>query len=116
MHRTPNDRSVRSGETNQGAELSGQVRCESGLVRSVTVAAPKPRCMFPNGAATVTERTTVRGFPLFTLCCALAAPVLAWQGAKDAAGKRLFVEPFITKAGPEKFRDGVVAELRKLPS
>ena len=40
-------------------------------------------------------------------CCALAVPA-------PAAGKRLFVEPFTTKAAPEKLRQYVLAELSKL--
>ena len=39
-------------------------------------------------------------------CCALAVAA--------SAGKRLYVEPFTTKAGSEKLREYVVAELRKL--
>ena len=42
-------------------------------------------------------------------CCALAVPAAA-------AGKRLFVEPFTTKAAPEKLRQYVLAELSKLPA
>jgi len=39
------------------------------------------------------------------LCCAVALPALAWQP------KRLYVEPFTTKAAPEKLRVDVIAEL-----
>ena len=42
-------------------------------------------------------------------CCALAVPAAA-------AGKRLFVEPFTTKAAPEKLRQYVIAQLSKLPA
>jgi phosphate transport system substrate-binding protein len=45
--------------------------------------------------------------------CALAVPALAWQA--DGI-KRLYVEPFTTKAGSEKLRDDVIAELRKQSS
>jgi phosphate transport system substrate-binding protein len=41
------------------------------------------------------------------LCCAVALPALAWQP------KRLYVEPFTTKAAPEKLRTDVIAELGK---
>ena len=40
-------------------------------------------------------------------CCALAVPAAA-------AGRRLFLEPFTTKAAPEKLREYVLAELSKL--
>ncbi len=56
----------------------------------------------------------------FVCCCALTglspwqAP--AWQSAKTAAGRRLYVEPFTTKAAPEKLRELVIAELGKLSS
>jgi phosphate ABC transporter phosphate-binding protein len=46
-------------------------------------------------------------------CCLVAVPALAWQGAGI---KRLYVEPFTTKAGSEKLRDDVIAELRKVGS
>ena len=48
--------------------------------------------------------------------CAMAAPSLAWQGEKAGGIKRLYVEAFVTKAGSEKLREDVLAELRKLRS
>src|SRR3984885_6021824 len=39
--------------------------------------------------------------------CAIAAPSFAWQT------RRLYVEPFTTKAAPEKLREYVIAELKK---
>jgi phosphate transport system substrate-binding protein len=39
--------------------------------------------------------------------CAIAAPSFAWQP------RRLYVEPFTTKAAPEKLREYVIAELKK---
>jgi phosphate transport system substrate-binding protein len=46
-------------------------------------------------------------------CCALAVPAPAWQA--DGI-KRLYVEPFATKAGAEKLRADVMAELRRQSS
>lgn len=48
-------------------------------------------------------------------CFLLAASAFAWQ-ATDNGAKRLYVEPFATKAGAEKLRDDLTAELRKLGS
>jgi hypothetical protein len=52
----------------------------------------------------------------FLCCCAMAglSPSLAWQSGKTLAGRRLYVEPFTTKAAPERLREYVVAELSKL--
>lgn len=47
-------------------------------------------------------------------CCAIAAPSPAWQDGRPSAGRRLYVEPFTTKAAPEKLREQVIAELSKL--
>jgi phosphate transport system substrate-binding protein len=52
-------------------------------------------------------------FPL--ACCLLAGSAFAWQGTNGAA-KRLYVEAFATKAGAERLREDVNAELRKLTS
>jgi phosphate transport system substrate-binding protein len=43
-------------------------------------------------------------------CCLFALPLAA------GSISRIYVEPFTTKAGPEKLRDGVISELRKLGS
>ena len=48
-------------------------------------------------------------------CCLLAGPAFAWQGTASGA-RRLYVEAFATKAGAEKLREDVTAELRKLAS
>jgi phosphate transport system substrate-binding protein len=48
-------------------------------------------------------------------CCLLPALAFAGQGT-DKAPRRLYVEAFATKAGAEKLRDDVAAELRKLAS
>jgi phosphate ABC transporter phosphate-binding protein len=48
-------------------------------------------------------------------CCILASPVFAWQAPASGA-KRVYVEAFTTKAGAEKLREDVTAELRKLNS
>ena len=45
----------------------------------------------------------------FACCCALAGSALAGQA-------KLYVEPFITKAGAEQLREDVIAELRKMNS
>jgi phosphate transport system substrate-binding protein len=53
-------------------------------------------------------------------CCMLAAPAFSGQApaGQTAAtqAKRLYVEPFTTKADAKKLRDDLIAELRKLPS
>jgi len=48
-------------------------------------------------------------------CCLMAWPAAAWD-ATNGAVKRLYVEAFATKAGAEKLREELTAELRKLPS
>jgi len=50
----------------------------------------------------------------FACCCVMAVPSIAWQAAQSGAIRRLYVEPFTTKAGSEKLREDVIAELRKL--
>lgn len=52
----------------------------------------------------------------FVCGCAIVIPSLAWQAGKADEIRRLYVEPFITKAGSEKLRQDLVAELRKLTS
>lgn len=44
-------------------------------------------------------------------CLAIAGPLFAWQTSQP---KRLYVEPFATKAGSDKLREDLVAELHKL--
>jgi phosphate transport system substrate-binding protein len=44
----------------------------------------------------------------------LAVPLLASQAEKPEAIQRLYVEPFTTKAGSEKLREDLVAELHRL--
>jgi phosphate transport system substrate-binding protein len=46
----------------------------------------------------------------------LAGPALAWQEKPPGETRRLYVEPFTTKAGSEKLREDVLAELHKLSS
>ena len=60
--------------------------------------------------------------PLFSLrwrltfaCSLLALSALAWQ-KRGSGARRLYVEAFATKAGAEKLREDVTAELRKLNS
>ena len=50
------------------------------------------------------------------LCCAAAGCALAWQPDRPGAIRRLYVEPFVTKAGGEKLRRDLIAELRKVSS
>jgi phosphate transport system substrate-binding protein len=57
-------------------------------------------------------------FPLrltvsFTLFCAIFGPPLAAQTATANPIKRIYVEPFATREGSEKFREDLIAELRK---
>lgn len=49
-------------------------------------------------------------------CCAITVQSLAWQQGKVEEPRRVYVEPFTTKAGSEKLRDDVIAELRKVRS
>lgn len=51
----------------------------------------------------------------FAFCCAMLGPTLAGQTAPTQV-RRLYVEPFATQAGSEKFREDVITELRKLNS
>ncbi len=52
----------------------------------------------------------------FACCCALAGSVAGWQAGPPGAIQRLYVEPFVTKAGAEELRKDVIAELRKISS
>jgi phosphate transport system substrate-binding protein len=52
----------------------------------------------------------------FAFCCAMFWSALAWQTAPANPIRRIYVEPFATQTGPEKFREDVIAELRKLNS
>ena len=51
-------------------------------------------------------------------CCAIAVTLPVWQAQAWQSGgiRRLYVEPFTTKAGWEKLRDDVIGELRRLGS
>jgi phosphate transport system substrate-binding protein len=49
-------------------------------------------------------------------CCAMLGSALAWQTAPANQIRRIYVEPFATQAGSEKFREDVISELRKLNS
>jgi phosphate ABC transporter phosphate-binding protein len=51
----------------------------------------------------------------FVFCCMIFGSALAWQSAPTRI-RRVYVEPFATQAGSEKFREDVIAELRKLDS
>ena len=50
------------------------------------------------------------------LCCGIAGPALAWQAGPATPGRRIYVEPFATREGSEKFREDIVSELRKMKS
>jgi phosphate transport system substrate-binding protein len=52
----------------------------------------------------------------FVFCCAMFGPAFAWQTAPPNHLRRIYVEPFATQAGSEKFREDVIAELRKVKS
>ena len=50
------------------------------------------------------------------LCCGIAGPALAWQTVPANPNRRIYVEPFATREGSEKFREDIVSELRKMKS
>ena len=55
----------------------------------------------------------------FAFCCAMFGfgSALASQTAPaNHIGRRIYVEPFVTRAGSEKFREDVIAQLRKMNS
>ena len=52
----------------------------------------------------------------FAFCCAMLGSALAWQTAPANPIRRIYVEPFATQAGSEKFREDVITELQKLNS
>jgi phosphate transport system substrate-binding protein len=49
----------------------------------------------------------------FAFCCAMFGFTLAQQTAPANQIRRLYVEPFATQAGSEKFREDVISELRR---
>jgi phosphate transport system substrate-binding protein len=53
-------------------------------------------------------------------CCAIAVSPLSGQTGRAGEARRLYVEPFTTpsttNAGPERFREDLISELRKLGS
>src|SRR6202521_2103884 len=49
----------------------------------------------------------------FAFCCAMFGFALAQQTAPANQIRRLYVEPFATQAGSEKFREDVISELRR---
>ncbi len=62
-----------------------------------------------------TRSSCVRNIPpgiLALACCLLGRPASAWQEAHGVA-RRIYVEAFATKAGAEKLREDLTAELRK---
>jgi hypothetical protein len=56
----------------------------------------------------------------FVFCCVLAGATLSGKTALSNSSsnkiRRIYVEPFTTQQGSEKFREDVIGELRKLPS
>ena len=52
----------------------------------------------------------------FAFCCAMAFSAFARQTVPTEGIKRIYVEPFTTGKGAEKFREDVIAELRRLSS
>ena len=50
-------------------------------------------------------------------CCSLFGSALARQPAPaDHSTRRIYVEPFVTQEGSQKFREDVIADLRKVSS
>jgi phosphate ABC transporter phosphate-binding protein len=75
----------------------------------------------PNGYSIVDWRIiatmSVSPFRLticLAFCCAMFASALPWQTAPANQIRRIYVAPFTTQAGSEKFRDDAISELRKL--
>src|SRR6202012_265874 len=59
----------------------------------------------------------VRMIACFAFCCSLFGSALARQPAPtDHSTRRIYVEPFVTQEGSQKFREDVIAELRKAKS
>jgi phosphate ABC transporter phosphate-binding protein len=61
----------------------------------------------------------MRGSPFrliicFSFCCAMFGSALAWQTPPANQIRRIYVEPFVIRAGSEKFREDVIAGLRKM--
>jgi phosphate ABC transporter phosphate-binding protein len=52
----------------------------------------------------------------FAFCCAMLGPAFAWQTAPASQIRRIYVEPFTTQQGSQKFRQDVIADLSKLGS
>jgi hypothetical protein len=53
----------------------------------------------------------------FAFCCAMFGSALVGQTVPtNQVKRRIYVEPFVTQAGSEKFREDVIAELRKINS
>jgi phosphate transport system substrate-binding protein len=52
----------------------------------------------------------------FAFCCVIFGPARAGETPTANQIRRLYVEPFATRAGSEKFREDVITELRKLKS
>ena len=53
----------------------------------------------------------------FAFCCSIFGSALAWQTSPaEPNTRRVYVEPFVTQEGSEKFREDVIAQLRKLNS
>jgi hypothetical protein len=65
---------------------------------------------------TTMTRSRTKAITRLVCCCAIAVLSVAGQAGKARGIRRLYVEPFTTKAGAEKLREDVIAELRKLSS
>jgi phosphate transport system substrate-binding protein len=61
------------------------------------------------------QGSRVRNMPFLIGCVLLALPASAWQ-ATDRGARRIYVEPFATKAGAEKLREDLTEEIGKLHS
>jgi len=52
----------------------------------------------------------------FAFCCAMFGSALAGQTAPANQIRRIYVEPFATQEGSEKFREDVISELHEMSS
>jgi hypothetical protein len=61
--------------------------------------------------------STLRLTVCIAFWCSMLSSALAWQTLPaNQTTRRIYVEPFVTQEGSEKFRENVIAELRKLNS
>ena len=58
----------------------------------------------------------LKRFVRLVCCCVIAGNAFAWQSEGRLEVRRIYVEPFTTKAGADRLQSDVTAELRKLGS